>query len=77
MNPFRSAQEATRQQEMNMAAPNAQPSGKRPGPKAAHTHATYSAGKPGSQSQSPSPSSPGRTAPIKTTPTGPNKNRLH
>lgn len=60
-----------------MAASNAQPSGKRPGPAKANSHAPYSSGTPGSTSQSPAPKSKGSTKGINPTPTGPNKNRLH
>lgn len=78
MHEFRSYEEALAlsEQDNQVAAPNKQPSGKRPGPKGAHTHAPHEAGNPGSSAQSPSPASPGHTKGIVTKPTGKNKNRL-
>lgn len=79
-NPFPSAQDkfALSEQDLKMAAPNKQPSGKRPGPAGVHTHAPHQAGKP-ADSVSPGNAGPGqgRSAPVVTPPTGKNKNRLH
>ena len=78
-NPFPSYQDKFAQEEdIKMAAPNKQPSGARPGPKAPNTHAPLAAGKPATKAE-PGNAGPGqgRTAPVVTKPTGPNKNRLH
>ena len=78
-NPFPSAQEKLALVgEPKMAAPNAQPAGNRPGPKGVNTHAPQSAGKPASSVETGNAGpGQGRTAPVVTSPTGKNKNRLH
>lgn len=76
--PFRSYSEAinlSEQDIVKVAAPNAQPAGNRPGPKAPSTHAPFEAGKP-SAGQS-STVKPGHTKGVVTKPTGKNKNKLH
>lgn len=60
-----------------MAAPNAQPAGSRPGPKAAHTHAPHEAGLPASGMDVSTSVKPGHTKGVKTNPVGgKNKNKL-
>lgn len=74
---FREYAEAFRlsDEDLEMAAPNKQPAGKRPGPAAVHTHEPFSDGKPDAGANS--TVKPGHTKGIVTKPTGKNKNRLH
>lgn len=79
--PFRSYAEAlnlSEQDIVTVAAPNKQPAGNRPGPKAPNTHAPHAAGKPAVAADNTTKVAPGNTRPIKTAPTGANKkNPLH
>lgn len=80
-NVFPQAYEKQHLQEMDiikMAASNAEPAGKIPGPKSAHTHAPYSAGKPADSAEV-GKAGPGQgsTKGINPGKTGANKNRLH
>jgi len=80
-NPFPSAQDKLALVgEPKMAAPNKQPAGNRPGPKAPNTHGPVAGGQPASKVDPGNggySGGAGPVRPIKTTPTGKNKNRLH
>lgn len=74
--PFRSAIEAfnlSEQDILTVAAPNKQPAGNRPGPKAPNTHAPHAAGKPAVSADSSTKLGPGHTKGIVTKPTGAGK----
>jgi hypothetical protein len=61
-----------------MAAPNAQPAGSRPGPKAPHTHAPHEGGMPAGAKDVGTKLTPGHTKGIVTKPVGgKNTNKLH